>query len=432
MFTDPSVLALVKICLTFGVMMFAIRRHWGLWLALLSGAVALGLMFGLSPLAIGKAMAGTLVLPSFLTLFLVVACILILSEIQGFTGQGHRLVDGLTPYIKSPRVRLIFFPALVGLLPMPGGAVFSCPMVRDVAETLDVTEEKKATLNYWFRHIWESAWPLYPGYILACAVAGIPPAMLLRYTFPFVLISLAVGWAVLLRYPVKQIPGREEATLPKLPFWQVFKEALPIVVAVLAAPIYDALLALCGVTLPNGGSFVLSFLSAIILAMVQNSVRPMTVLRASVKGTVGKMMLVVVMIFIFKEMVITAGVVDALAPLMSGKSMMVFLFLFLPALMGMLTGMMLGFVGATFPLLLALFAETGSYDERICWVMIAMAAGHFGQMISPLHVCWLLTAEFFRTPLSAMWRKVAVASTAEFVLCLAYTGALYLVVHPVL
>ena len=432
MFTDPSVLALLKICLTFGVMMFAIRRHWGLWLALLAGAVTLGLAFGLSPLAIGKTMAATLVLPSFLTLFLVVACILILSEIQGFTGQGHRLVDGLTPYIKSPRVRLIFFPALVGLLPMPGGAVFSCPMVRDVAETLDVTEEQKATLNYWFRHIWEAAWPLYPGYILGCAVAGIPPAMLLRYTFPFVLISLAVGWVLLLRYPVKQLSGRQEAALPKLPFWKVLLEALPIVVAVVAAPIYDALLALGGITLPNGGSFVLSFVSAILVAMAQNHVPPMTVIRAAAKGTVRKMMLVVVMIFLFKEMVITAGVVDALAPLMAGKSMLFFLFLFLPALMGMLTGMMLGFVGAAFPLLIALLAQAGAYDERICWVMVALAAGHFGQMISPLHVCWLLTAEFFHTPLSAMWRSVAFASVAELVLAVGYTGALFLLVHPVL
>lgn len=433
MFANPAVPALMKICLAFALMLFAIRRKCELWIAVLLGGVLLALLFGLSPLVVGTTMAGAFADPSFLTLFSIVACIMVLSELQGATGQGRRLVDALTPYMKSPRLRLMFFPALIGLLPMPGGAVFSCPMVRDVAASLDLPDERKALINYWFRHIWESAWPLYPGYILTCAIADIPPSVLWRHTFPAVLISLAVGWVILLRRPIRRLSEEEAAELPpKGPFSAVLLEGLPIFVAILGAPIYEALFSLVDFKPPNGVAFICSFITAIAAVMTRNNVSPAAALKLLMQKRVFRMLSLIVAIFMFKELVMAAKVVDALAGVMTGKSALLFLFVFLPAVMGMLTGLMLGFVGAAFPLLLALLAQTGAYDERLSWILVALFAGHCGQMISPLHGCYLLTVEYFRVPLSATWRTAFFAATSQLTLSLAYVAVLYTFIHPTL
>lgn len=432
MFTNPAFPALLKICLTFAAMLFCIHRRWQLWLVILCGGVLLAMLFGLSAPEIGRVAIGTLPQPSFLSLFGVVFCIMLLSEIQDRTGQGRRLVAGLAPYMRSPRLRLAFFPALVGLLPMPGGAIFSCPMIRDVAAGLDVTERRKVLINYWFRHIWESAWPLYPGYILTCILADIPPSMLWRYTFPIVFISVAVGCVFFLRAPVRPRPGAADAATEKRPIFSVLLEGLPIIIAIGTAPLYDGLFSLLGVTLPAGTSFVLAFLSASASAMLQNGLAPRALPELMAKRHVVRMLALVLAIFLFKELVIAARVVDALASVITGKSAILALFLFLPVVMGVLTGLMLGFVGSAFPLLLALMAQEGIYGERLCWILVAMIAGHVGQMISPLHGCYLVTLEFFKETLATTWRAAGSAALAQFVLSAAYVAGLYFLVHPLL
>lgn len=432
MFSNPAVPALLKIAATFVVMLFLIHRNWGLWLAILTGGVVLGLLFGMSPLEIGATVLQTIPQPSFLILFSVVAFIMLLSEVQGATGQGQRLVAGLSPYMKSRRLRLIFFPALVGLLPMPGGAIFSCPMVRDVAEHLDITNRQKVLINYWFRHIWEAAWPLYPGYILACALADIPPSLLWRYGIPFVFISLAVGWVALLRAPVESLPDHVDKKTEKQPLGKVLMEGLPIAVAIFGAFAFEILFSALGLALPNGMSFVCSFFAASLTAIIQNRLAPADVAKLIFQSNVAKMLALILMIFIFKELVIKASVVDSLATLISGRSALLALFLFLPIVMGALTGLMMGFVGASFPLLMGLLVQAGLYEERLSWVLLALAAGNFGQMVSPLHSCYLVTLEFFKVPFSRTFHTMFAAMTVHFALCCVYVAALYFLFRPLL
>lgn len=431
MIDAEALIALAKIAVTFAVMLFAIRRA-ALWIAILLGGFVLSLLFGRSPLEIGSVFAATLTQTGFITLFLVVFCIMCLSEAQAATGQGKRLVAGLAPYMRSTRLRLAFFPALVGLLPMPGGAVFSCPMIRDVSDSLFMTDRHKALVNYWFRHIWESAWPLYPGYIMACSLAEISPSILWRYTFGFVLISSFAGWLMLLRKP---IPPREDAKTPsdeKRPPLSVALEALPIFIAIGGALVIDLSAPALGVSLPGGGSFVISFIVATITAMLQNNMSPRALCKLVFRPHVGKMLALIAAIFIFKELVLATRVVDVLGAAFSGRAAILLLFFFLPILMGVLTGIMLGFVGAAFPLLMGVLAQTGAYDDRLIYVMVGLAAGHFGQMISPMHACYLVTLEFFKVPLSDTWRVICKTAALYLVMACAYIAALYVFIRPTL
>ena len=425
-----ALFAIGKIALALCFMITAICRGVTLWLALFLGGTLLALLFGIMPPAFIGIIGGMVVDPSFITIFFAVTCILILSEIQGHSGQGQRLALGLTPYMRSPRARLVFFPALMGILPMPGGAIFSCPLVREVARGYTLTNRQLVLINYWFRHIWESACPLYPGYILACALGNIPPSQLWRYALPFVIISFLTGWFFLFRDPIEKDLAHPAPAVEKRPLPSVLLDALPMVVAVAAAPLYSALFAFFGETLPNGASFIFSFLTASAIAIVQTKTSVLTVAKLMVGRSVIRMLLLMVMIFLFKEIVIAANVVDALARIITHPSAILVLFLLLPVIIGSLTGMMMGFVGTCFPLLIALLEQTGNYEERLCWILLALAAGHFGQMVSPMHSCFLVTIEYFRTPLAKVWGETITMSSVQIVLTISYVAALYLTVNP--
>ena len=425
-----AIVALGKIAFTLGFMFFALYKGMQLWLALFGGGVLLGFLFGLGPLALGGVVINMAVDPAFLTMFLTVNCIMLLAEIQGKTGQGQRLALGLTPYIKSPRIRLIFFPALIGLLPVPGGAIFSCPLVRDVAHGFKVSNRKLVVINYWFRHVWESACPLYPGYILACAVGNIPPSILWRYTVPFVIFSIAVGWLILLREPIEPDPDAELSHVEKRPLLSVLSEALPLVVAIATAPLYSALFAALDLPLPKGASFIFSFLTASILALVQNKLSIGKGLTLMFSRNVWQMLLLVSVIFVFKETVIAANVVDAVATIITNPSAILVLFFILPVITGALTGMMMGFVGSCFPLLLGLLDQANVYDQRLCWILFSLACGHFGQMISPMHSCFLVTVTFFKERFSAVWHPLFITAASLLAVDSAYAAALYYFVTP--
>lgn len=173
-----TLLPFLKILSTFILILVCIRLKLGLWLSVLGGALSIALLFGLGAGEWLQVSVAALGKEKFLFLVSIVGLILILSDGLERSGQSQRLMDALSGYLHDNRLRLIFFPALIGLLPMPGGAVFSAPMVKAVSADMPIQNIDRAIINYWFRHVWELAWPLYPGIILTVALAEIPSQLL--------------------------------------------------------------------------------------------------------------------------------------------------------------------------------------------------------------------------------------------------------------
>jgi uncharacterized protein len=194
-----AALPFVKVLGAFFLMLLGVRCKRGLAMSILGGALVMGFLFGLSPLTFAKIGLLALTQDNFLFLLTIIALILILSDGLEQSGQSKRLMVALSGYLHNPYLRLIFFPALIGLLPMPGGAVFSAPMVKAVSESMKLTNQERALTNYWFRHVWELAWPLYPGIILTVALADIPLTSFIICTWPAILIMFFLGWFFFLR-----------------------------------------------------------------------------------------------------------------------------------------------------------------------------------------------------------------------------------------
>jgi hypothetical protein len=180
-----------------------------------------------------------------------------------------------------------------------------------------------------------------------------------------------------------------------------------------------------GFDIPAEASFVGSLALAILVLFIQTKTPAAMLPRFVFRNSVGRMLLIFFSVFTFKDVILEGGVVSALAAFAENKTALFCLFTLLPLLTGMLTGFMAGFVGSSLPLLLGLMDQMGLGEQRLIWLTMALICGNLGQMISPLHVCFAVTADFFHVPFAAMWRKIVAPSLLQCLMGFVYTGLLY-------
>jgi len=77
----------------------------------------------------------------------------------------------------------------------------------------------------------------------------------------------------------------------------------------------------------------------------------------------------------------------------------VLFFALLPLISGMATGIALGFVGTSFPIIFSLLGPDPSLKSILIMVIIGYGFGQIGQLISPVHVCNVVTNRYFNTNL---------------------------------
>ena len=186
--------AVIRILIIFALILLVIKRKWTLGNAFLTGSAGLGLIFGMGPLPIIRSAGVAMVHPKTLSLSIVVSLILVLSHSLEKSGQMARLLEGFKGLIRWPKVNMVIFPALIGLLPMPGGAIFSAPMVKNLGDDYRLSGSQLSYINYWFRHIWEYWWPLYPGILLTTALAEVDLWHLVFFTLPLTVVAVAAGY----------------------------------------------------------------------------------------------------------------------------------------------------------------------------------------------------------------------------------------------
>lgn len=415
-------LPFVKVVAAFCLMLVGIRNRLGLALSILAGGLFMGLIFGLSTAALLKSSGLALVQEKFLFLVAIVGSILILSDALERSGQSARLMDALSGYLVRPRLRLIFFPALIGLLPMPGGAIFSAPMVKAVSADMSLGNEDRAVINYWFRHVWEMAWPLYPGIILTVALADIPVTTLIARSWPGVVAMFGIGWFFFLRPGVlNTVVLGEESVLPKGKGsrGKVVREGLPLIIAIVGAIGLETMLSRFAPGISFEWGVISALIGAIVCIMVQNKLGLSFLSGVLKKRSLWTMLMVIAAIFIFKDVMQAAGIVQAMAASAGGGVALFAAAVFLPFLVGMVAGINVAFVGATFPLLIGLLHSLGMEEQMIPYLILGSFSGFTGVMISPIHICFVLTCNYFETDLARAWRRLVAPS-----ICFGLSGAL--------
>lgn len=406
--------ALGKLALIFVLILVLLRFKVRLWLTILAGGLLTALLTGISPADWPGILFTALTSKDFIILVVMVFLILTLSGVQEATGQSRRMVKGLERHMRRPRLRLVLFPALVGLLPMPGGALFSCPMIKAAADGMGLTDRKKSLINYWFRHIWELAWPLYPGYVLICSLLDIPLTRLWLYTFPLVFTAFGTGWFFYMRDLARSrtVAEHEHLLAAEEPgehsLGKVLLHGLPIAVVLLGAVVFGYVFSRLFPQLPGQLAFCASLVAALAVALYQGrGQRQKPLCAIAFTPNAGRIFLLLAAIYIFKDTVAASGLVQSMSRLGAGGVILVLTFILVPFVSGLLTGLMVGFVGLCFPILIGIAQNSPLREYMLPLIVLAMVAGNCGQLLSPVHVCLVVTSEFFTTRLPGLLRSLA-------------------------
>lgn len=376
---------LLKIGAAFALIVLLLRMRWNLGLVMLLAALFLGSLYRIGPIQQARVAVASSI--DIVTINLVTGLILImvLENIIRKRGVLKRMMEAVVNVARDRRIAMAVLPGVIGLLPSAGGAAFSAPMVQEAAADAEMKPERKAFVNYWFRHIWEYISPLYPGVVLAAAVTRVPMNKLLLSQLPLPLAVVGVGALFGFRGtrtgPVAGKRNREEVKA-------LFVTLLPITVSIVLVVIFRLPLALA----------MLSIVIAMFAFYRYPSKDILTTLKESVSVNV---MLMVIGIMVFKGMLDATGAIDALPVFFrqSGIPTSAVLFV-LPFMVGLLTGLTVGFVGATFPIIMTMMGGNADLGA----ITFAFASGFAGVMLSPTHLCLLLTIRYFNADMAGTYR----------------------------
>lgn len=402
---------LVKLGIVFLLIVALIRYRISLGTSLTTGGVVMGLWFRLSPPKILVSVFHALTSSEAIILFVVVTLILVLSHSLEKSGQMKRLLDAFSSISGNARLNLALFPSMIGLLPMPGGAIFSAPMVHEISKEKGLSSRHKTLINYWFRHIWEFCWPLYPGVILTCALSGIDLATFMLVQFPLTILMTVVGYFTQLKaLPERDISDSPPARGNRKAF---LLELLPILIVIGGVTVFATLIHFLGQVVPAFAgirkeiSLIVALLISISWVWRFNRMPPAAVKTIFLNKGLLSMVFMIGGIMIFQGILEdSAAVTEISQSLTEARVPVALVIVILPFLVGTITGITVAFVGATFPIVLSLILNSPMAEDLLAYTVLAFCAGYLGVLLSPLHVCLVLTCEYFHTALIKIYRRL--------------------------
>lgn len=371
-----------------------LRRKVSMAAVMPIGSLALAIIYLTPPADFLKATYTAIFATTSLEMTLTLMLTMVMENILRNTGMLKRMVASLSATLSDRRVVMAAMPAMIGMLPSPGGAIFSAPMVDEATGKADVTPEEKALINYWYRHVWEYISPLYPGIILTAGLTGLSTRTLFVANLPYAL--SVIFWGALFCF--RSIGHQNTASSGNhrgREFLTFLAMISPIMLALLLVVIFRV-----RSPLALGG--------AVMALYAVHRYTPGKIVRNICESISVKALFLVAGIMVFQEVLRVTGALAGISGYFTDSRMPVYLLLILiPFIAGIMTGLTVGFVGITFPLLLPLM---GSPAPSPGLTALAFGSGFAGVMLSPVHLCYVLTCEYFRADIARVYRRLILPS----------------------
>lgn len=376
--------------------------------AILSGGLLIWLFESRSFEKLWVAFTETLTMQRTWDLLLCLYFVMCLEVELRKNGSLHGMVVTLRNIFSSNKVTLAFMPAFLGLLPSLGGARFSAPIVQEASEGIAVDDEQKSAINLWFRHIFEFSNPLMPGVILACGIANVSIGDLIDQVGWVTILCFVLGWIFLI-VPLK-ITDPEKATNTQHDRTIDWKSLIlafgPIVTSFLLIVAFDVQAALAM------GLVVVAFIPLYFWFK-----RPISVKSVFTESLDKKLFFNVVCILYFIQLLTVIGTLDEIVNVFNNSALpQAVIIACLSFIFGVMTGMGQGYIAIVMPIV-ALMAP-----GNIVLVGIAMVYGMAGQMVTPTHLCILVTVEYFK---SRLWKTIGKCGVLSLLMILIFSAWTY-------
>jgi hypothetical protein len=160
-----------------------------------------------------------------------------------------------------------------------------------------------------------------------------------------------------------------------------------------------------------------ALIGGIVACLWQNKLGVTDFFRAVLQRHILSMIFMVGALGVFKIILEKSGTVDALMRMGSADMALILAAVILPGIVGLVTGLLMACVGIAAPLVMALMPEG---EAVVPWLALVLTTGFTGTMISPLHICFVLSCEYFKVDFAASWRRTPAPSLMFGVAGVAY------------
>jgi integral membrane protein (TIGR00529 family) len=385
--------ALLKITLILAAILIFIRFKVALSITLLSSALALGFLFNLSLPKIGLSFFKGAMDPETLLLTASLLLILFFSAIMKETGNMTRAIAALQEIFRDARATVAIIPAIIGILPIMGGAMLSAPLVLEASDELKLSAERRTFINYWFRHIWEYTLPTYPVIILISAIVSLPVGKISLMNLPLTIVSITVGIFLGFRgvHSISRSGGPLSIRQTSRILGSFIANLLPFFLILL-------------LTLHFKIHLAYSLALATIGTILYYRLPPALIRRLGKESFSWEIIFLIWGIMIFKEILEASGAMNSVAKDFARMGMPPpVLIIALPFILGMITGYSNALVGLSFPILLPFFQAN---EHSLLYVMLAYASGFCAVLLSPMHACLVMTREYFHADMNKLYRML--------------------------
>jgi integral membrane protein (TIGR00529 family) len=339
------------------------------------GAVGTIILFRFDLHALVNAFVFPLMDPDLYKLLGTVFFIYLFSSALDISGDAKRFATS-SKALFDDRTSMAFMPMMIGFLPMPGGAMFTAPIVKMIGDDEGFSNDYMMVVNYWFRHVVELFWPVYPAFYILTALVGIELAPFSISLIPIFLIATLSGWILFNGFRLPKVKKTTSKELKGL--WIVFFVVLTgIMILVFNMEGYIAL----GINI--GGYFLFRkrcFIESLVKAFKKWDV-----------------FLLLFLFFVYKYYLTEVNLTGDIAVELDRIGLNIHLLtIILPLLIGMSTGITQSAVGITAPLLITL----GANPAMMYFAAVA------GVLLSPVHLCIVLTGNFYKSDLMKVFLKI--------------------------
>ncbi len=348
-------------------------------------------IFNIDPHTSVKAALQILKAPDSLRLYVIIVSVLYISKIQQKKNMFDKLVNSLNHILREKKRVAMVGPAIIGFLPMPGGALVSAPLVEETTKDLHLKSEFKTFMNYWFRHIWEFVWPIYAGLLLFQTMSGIPMKKIVLLQSPYTILNILSGIIVTVLYMKKNRIKKQKIIARsgiKSMISDFFAGVWPVAVIIVlfflfSIPLYIALL-----------------ITSVLLTVVKKiSIRD--ILKILFSKLIFKTVVLIATVLIFQEIISISQIFNYLGGEHLSLGILILFSFGISFSLGFLTGVNTAYIAIAFPVMLPIIRSSSHFVQLSIYLYVI---GFAGILLSPVHLCLVLSNEYFGSNLVKVYR----------------------------
>lgn len=362
-------------------------------LALFCGAIILGL-FTLPLVLILDKIIYTLADLSILLLALAMGVIPMIGGTMNESGQMGDLVNNLRIGRKG---LMALSPAIMGLLPMPGGALLSAPILEKGGE--GVANDLKVAINDWFRHLFVMIYPLSSALIASAKITNLNVYIAALFLLPTFAFALFLGYI----FYVRKVHGNIIYSSP----FSLKKLLMPLGI-ILIAPFLDfTLKKIFALPVEEIATFV-GVSTAFILSWKLSKIN-LNLKEIFKKMKPWNFSLIILGMFIFLHIFKVSKVADLIAGIALP-----------PPTLCVVAGFLLGFATGRVLLPASIIFPVYSTTSVISPLVFTTIYTNifFGYVISPVHPCVTVSLEYFNVSLKNFFKLLAAPTFIIFIIVL--------------